>query len=143
MSHVKQVGQRRVRHMKAEDLQECFDAGEKHMREYFPYADRDAMQQACLENIDEVNVLLIRTDHAFGCAVIHTSMIDPRPWVREEWVWGEVWEVVSILREMIAWRDRIGAFRFTFGSLTPYNFAGIARYLKLTSITDAYNFDAE
>jgi hypothetical protein len=143
MSHMQKSSQRRVRKMTREDIPLALAEAEIRLREHFPYFDGPSMLRACIANIDEPNVLLIRTDHAFGCASLHQDMMDPRLWVREEWVFGEVWGVVSCLREMIAWRDRVGAFRFTFGSLTPHNFAGIAKYLGLTSITEAYNFDAE
>jgi hypothetical protein len=143
MGHLQPATKRRVRQMTIQDIPIALENAERLLRPHFPYFEGPAMMRACIAHIDEPNVLLIRTDNAFGCATIHEDMMDPRPWVREEWVFGEVWEVVSLLREMIAWRDRIGAFRFTFGSLTPHYFGGIARYLGLTSITEAYNFDAK
>lgn len=131
------------RKMSISDLDECFEKGEIAFRKAFPYMDLPPMKKICLENIDNVNVLLIRTEHAFGMATIEMTLYEPRPWVHEQWVHGPVWEVISILREMIAWRDRIGAFRFTVGSLTEHDFAIIARRLGAHKNVPSYNFDSE
>lgn len=129
--------------MKISDLDECVLDAERAFRKALPYMDLEGMYQTCVENIDNNNVLLIRTEHAFGCATIDITHYEPRPWVHEQWVFGPVWEVISLVREMIAWRDRIGAFRFTVGSLTEHDFAIIARRLGPHTKIESYNFDAE
>jgi hypothetical protein len=134
---------RRVRRMTLADVDECAVKGQAVFARSFPYLDIDMLRTAVIQHIDEPNVLLIRTANAFGCATLDQTMQEPRLWVKEEWVFGPVWETISIFREMIAWRDRIGAFRFTFGSLTEYDVKPIAKYLGKFSIIEAYNFDAE
>jgi len=133
----------RVRRMTAKDIGECMIKAEPRFREWFPYMDLQAMHDTCVANIDELNVLLIRTDNAFGCVTVDSTMQEPRLWAREEWAFGEVWEVVSIFKEMLAWSRRIGAFRFTFGSLTRYDFKPIAKRLGKFNVIEAYNFELE
>jgi hypothetical protein len=133
----------RVRRMTVADLDECKMQAEHAFRKALPYMDLQGMYDVCVENVDNMNVLLIRTDHAFGCANIDMTHFEPRPWVHEQWVFGPVWEVIALIREMMLWRDRIGAFRFTIGSLTEHDFAVIARRLGPHTKVQSYNFDAE
>lgn len=132
-----------VRKMTATDLSECLYRGESVFKEWFPYMDAQAMYRACLANVDEPNVLLIRTDDAFGCATVDQTLQEPRLWVKEEWVFGPVWQATAIFREMLAWSRRIGAFRFTFGSITRFDVKPIAKRLGAFSVIEAYTFELD
>lgn len=133
----------RVRKMTIADLDECFEKGVPRFQKWFPHMDHKAMKEACAANIDEMGVLLIRTNNAFGCATVDSTMQEPRLWVKEEWVFGPVWEATSIFREMMEWGKRIGAFRFSFGSVTEYDVKPIAKYLGEFSVIEAYTFNLE
>lgn len=134
---------RRVRQMNALDLKECLERGEPVFKKWFPDMDAVAMYDVCLKNVDDPRVMLIRTDDAFGCATIDCSLQDPRLSVEEQWVFGPAWQVLSLLKEMIAWRDRLGAHRFAFGTLTDERVKILAKRLGKFKVIESWCFDVE
>ncbi len=132
-----------TRCMSETDLAECVERGRHVYLKYYPYVDIEAMRQACLANWDSPSLFMVRTDDAFGMATIDMTMTEPRPWAREQWAFslGGPWQLISIYRAMLAWAERVGAFRFTFGSSTEYDLSDIARRLGPHVVRKTYDFE--
>lgn len=132
-----------VRRMTAADLGECLRVGEPVFRKYWPHMDATAMLAACLANLDNETVFMMRCGHAFGVAVVETTLFEPRPWVKEQWVFGlrSPWEVLAIYRAMMLWGVQVGAFRFTFGSLTDHDVEPFAKHLGEHSVHKSFTFE--
>src|SRR5271157_1500413 len=120
-----------VRRMDVHDLEECLSRCESTFRETWPRMDGSGMLKACMDSMDNSSVLMVRTENAFGVATAETSIFEPQLWVKEQWVFSDskTGESLRIYRAMMEWGREIGAFRFTFGSLTEYNLDVMAKRL--------------
>lgn len=134
-----------VRIMNADDLAECLARCESTFRLTWPLMDGPGMLSACVANIGNPTVLMVRTKNAFGVATAETSIFEPRIWVKEQWVFSDskAGESLRIYHTMMDWGRAIGAFRFTFGSLTSYNLDVFANRLGHHAIHNTYTYSLE
>lgn len=131
--------------MNVSDLEECLARCESAFRETWPRMDGAGMLAACVASIGDPHVLMVRTDNAFGVATAESSIFEPRLWVKEQWVFSDSKTVqpLRIYRAMMAWGREIGAFRFTFGSLTAYNLDVFAKRLGHHDMHKTYTYSLE
>ena len=139
---VKEGEKEKVWRMGAADLQECVEKGEPLFKKTWPLMETGNMLAACMQAIGDPTVLLIRSENAFGCAVVETTLYEPRLWVKEQWVFSvnKSGESLMIYKAMMEWAKSINAFRFTFGSLTEVDLDVVAKRLGEHAIHKSYSF---
>jgi hypothetical protein len=139
---IKEGEKEKVWRMGAADLQECYEKGESLFKKTWPLIEGGNMLASCMQAMGDPSVLLIRSENAFGCAVVESTLYEPRLWVKEQWVFStsKTGESLLIYKAMLDWAKNIGAFRFTFGSLTDADLDAVAKRLGEHAVHKSYSF---